>query len=244
MQQNFARTTRRKEATRMAYNRMSGVYSLLSAVFEKKHREAGLQKLAVQSGETVLEIGFGTGRAIVSMASAAGDKGKVYGIDVSDAMLRKAGRRVRKAGLAKGVVLQRGDAAQLSFKENFFDAIFMSFTLELFDATEIAIVLQECKRVLKNDGRLCVVALSKKDKDTFMVRLYERVHRMFPRYVDCRPIYVRQSLEESGFRAAEATEMPMWGLPLSIILARKATTAGDTQPIHDISPATSDKADA
>jgi len=228
----------------MAYNRMSGVYNLLSAVFEKKHREAGLRKLAVQSGETVLEIGFGTGRAIVSMASAAGDKGKVYGIDVSDAMLRKAGRRVRKAGLAKGVVLQRGDAAQLSFKENFFDAIFMSFTLELFDAAEIAIVLQECKRVLKNDGRLCVVALSKKDADSFTVRLYERVHRMFPRYVDCRPIFVRQTLEESGFRAAEATEMPMWKLPVAIVLARKATTAGDTQPIRDTSAATSDKAEA
>jgi ubiquinone/menaquinone biosynthesis C-methylase UbiE len=242
MQQNIARTTRRKQATRIAYNRMSGVYNLLSAVFEKKHREAGLQKLSVQSGETVLEIGFGTGRAIVSMASAAGDKGKVYGIDISDAMLHKAGRRVRKAGLAKGVVLQRGDAAQLSFKENFFDAIFMSFTLESFDTPEIPIILKECKRVLKDDGRLCVVALSKKDKDTFMVRLYERVHRMFPRYVDCRPIFVRQTLEESGFLTAEATEMPMWGLPLSIILARKATTAGDTQPMHDISPATSDKA--
>lgn len=244
MQQNIARTTRRKEATRIAYNRMSGVYNLLSAIFEKKHQEAGLRKLSVQSGETVLEIGFGTGRAIVSMASAAGDKGKVYGIDISDAMLHKAGRKVRKAGLAKRVVLQRGDAAQLSFKENFFDAIFMSFTLELFDTPEIPIVLKECRRVLKDDGRLCVVALSKKDKDTFMVRLYEWVHRMFPRYVDCCPIYVRQSLEGSGFRAAETTDVSMWGLPLSIVLARKATTAGEAQPIRDTSAATSEKAEA
>jgi demethylmenaquinone methyltransferase/2-methoxy-6-polyprenyl-1,4-benzoquinol methylase len=244
MQQNIARTTRRKEATRIAYNRMSGVYNLLSAIFEKKHREAGLEKLAVQSGETVLEIGFGTGRAIVAMARAAGDTGKVYGIDISDKMLRKAGRRVRKAGLSKRVVLQRGDAAQLSFKENFFDTIFMSFTLESFDTPEIPIILKECKRVLKNDGRLCVVALSKKDKDTFMVRFYERVHRMFPRYVDCRPIFVRQTLEESGFLTIDVTEMPMWKLPVAIVLARKATTAGDTQPIHDISPATSDKAEA
>lgn len=244
MQQNIARTIQHKQATRIAYNRMSGVYNLLSAICEKKQREAGLRKLSVQSGETVLEIGFGTGRAIVSMASAAGDKGKVYGIDISDAMLRKAGGRVRRAGVAKGVVLQRSDAAQLSFKENFFDAIFMSFTLESFDMPEIPIVLKECKRVLKDDGRLCVVALSKKDKDTFMVRFYERVHRMFPRYVDCHPIFVRQTLEESGFRVADATEMHMWKLPVAIVLARKATTAGDTQPIHDAPPATSDKASA
>jgi ubiquinone/menaquinone biosynthesis C-methylase UbiE len=244
MQQNIARATRRKEATRIAYNRMSGVYDLLSGTFEKEHREAGLQKLAVHGGETVLEIGFGTGRAIISIARSMDTTGRVYGIDISDKMLSKAGRRVRKAGLSKRVVLQRGDAAKMPYKDVFFDAIFISFTLESFDTPEIPVVLQECHRVLKDDGRLCVMALSKKEENTFIVSLYEWVHRLLPLYVNCRPIYVRQLLEECGFRTIDVTEIPIWKLPVAIVLARKATTAGEPQPIHDTSAATSDKAGA
>jgi demethylmenaquinone methyltransferase/2-methoxy-6-polyprenyl-1,4-benzoquinol methylase len=228
MQQNIARISLRKEATRVAYNRMSRCYDFLAGRLERKYVDAGLQMLGPTSEETILEIGFGTGYAIVAMARSVGGSGKVYGIDISDAMLRKAGLRVSKAGLANRVVLQRGDAVKLPYKDAFFDSIFMSFTLELFDTTEIPTVLKECERVLKDDGYLCAVALSKKDEDSFMVRLYERVHRMFPRYVDCRPIFVRQTLEESGFRTINITEMPMKGLPVCIILSCKETTTRDT----------------
>jgi demethylmenaquinone methyltransferase/2-methoxy-6-polyprenyl-1,4-benzoquinol methylase len=120
------------------------------------------------------------------------------------------------------VDLYLGDAAHLAFIEaDHLDGVFMSFTLELFDNPEILRVLQECHRILKPNGRIVVVSMTKTDPPGVAVRIYEWFHEHLPDYADCRPIFARQALEQSGFKIQDTSVSSMWGLPVEIVLGEK-----------------------
>ena len=216
-----SRVTRSKAESKAAYDRMSKWYDLLVGGSEKKFREAGFENLDAREGEVILELGFGTGHCISAIAKAVGDSGKVYGIDISEGMMGITSGRLAKAGLSERAELTCRDATALPYPDNFFDAVFMSFTLELFDTPVIPVVLQQCKRVLKDGGRICVVAMSGSTNPGTMMKLYEWAHRNFEKYVDCRPIFVEQALEDASFNILDTTTLSMWGLPVKIVLAVK-----------------------
>jgi len=203
-----------------SYDKLSKWYDMISGSNEKKLQNEGLRMLNAKDGEQILEIGFGTGHCVVSMARSIGTSGRIYGIDISKGMFDITSAKVAKAGLSDRVVLKREDAAVLSFDPGYFDAVFMSFTLELFSAAQIPAILRECKRVLRVDGRICVVAMMRrKEKAGIISKLYEWAHRQFPEYVDCRPIFVRQELQNAGFAICESKQMSVWSLPVEIVLA-------------------------
>ncbi|MCZ7571146.1 MAG: methyltransferase domain-containing protein [Ardenticatenaceae bacterium] len=203
------------------YDKISRWYDLLEGNWETTARVAGLRKLDAREGERVLEIGVGTGHNIVALAHAVGESGKVYGFDLSPGMLEATRARLRERGLVARVALEEGDAVRLPFEEGAFDAVFMSFTLELFDTPEIPEVVGECRRVLRVGGRICVVSISKAGGSSPMRELFEWGHHTFPAFLDCRPIFVQRALEEAGFQIVDATQISLWGLPVEIILARK-----------------------
>ncbi len=206
-----------REQTRQNYDRMSRWYDLFTGS-EKKFIETGLQILGVKAGERVLEIGFGTGASLVALTHRAGKSGLVAGVELSPGMIQVARKRVQTESPGRSARIIRGDGALLPFIRDLFDALFLSFTLELFSNTEIPVVLEQCHRVLKREGRLGVVSLAK--QDVLACRLYEWGHERWPVMLDCRPIELRESLEAGGFRIQAAKLQTMWGLPVEIMLGK------------------------
>lgn len=223
MDASISRVNRSKEDARASYNRLSRWYDWIAGSTEKKYRDWGLEKLSARPGERILEIGFGTGHCLVSLARSVGGDGRVIGLDISDGMLAIAQGRLQQEGLDDRVDLHLGDAASLDFiPASSLDGIFMSFTLELFDNPEIPRVLQECRRILKPGGRLAVVSMTKGNPPGLPVRIYEWFHEHMPNYADCRPIFARRALEANGFKIQDVSLSSMWGLPVEIVLGTKA----------------------
>jgi len=215
------RVTRNKAEAKASYDRMSSFYDLLSGGYENRYKDIALERIDIQPGENVLEVGFGTGYCLVKITKLAGQNGRVSGIDLSTGMLKQAQQRLLKAGLADYADLRSGDAAHLPYEDNQFDVLFSSFCLELFDTPEIPVVLAEMKRVLKPGGRLGILSMSKEEKSNFLVKIYEWSHTRFPKFADCRPIFVEQYIRDAGFIIRDCEKLNMSGLPARIVIAEK-----------------------
>jgi len=193
------------------YDRISRGYDLIADASEHAVRERGIRALGLSDGQRVLEIGYGTGHGLLSLADAVGKTGQVHGVDISAGMTVVARARIRAAGV-RNVTLTVGDASLLCFRPSVFDAVFMSFTLELFESA-VPDVLAEVRRVLRDGGRLGVVAMAATGETNPMIDLYQWAHRHCPHLVDCRPIDVASVLQAARFQTETAAASAIWTLP-------------------------------
>ena len=198
-----------------SYDRLSSFYDLLT-VSERPYRRQALELLNVKANETLLEIGCGTGHSLLQAATAMGSEGRLIGLDLSAGMLKQAHGNLKESQ-STAVSFIRGDGLQLPLAANCCDALFLSFTLELFDIQDQHRLLGESRRVLKENGRLALIALSAHEQ-TAASSLYWSLHELFPDVVDCRPISAAPLLAAAGFSIIHQENQRMFGLPLTILL--------------------------
>ena len=215
MNSEIERVYRPRENARKSYNIMSRWYDLFTSS-EKRFTDIGTQMLDIQPNETALEIGCGTGHSLVQFASRGG---QVIAMDISEGMINAARKRMQNKVWERNVEFCQADGVSIPFSDGQFDAVFLSFTLELFDTPDIPKVLSECHRALKPNGRVGVVALAK--QETTAVRIYEWFHRLMPSFIDCRPIFLEAALKKSQFSIQESAHKTMWGLPVVVAVAQK-----------------------
>jgi phosphatidylethanolamine/phosphatidyl-N-methylethanolamine N-methyltransferase len=140
-----------KNTVTKAYDRWAPVYDLVfGAVFERG-RDAAIAA-AERIGGRLLEVGVGTGIALPQYSK----KLKIYGIDISEQMLRKAHERVAEFGLTNVEGLSVMDAEHLTFPDNSFDVVVAQYVVTTAPNPEA--VLDEFARVLKPGGEIILVS--------------------------------------------------------------------------------------
>lgn len=206
----------RAQEAAQSYDALSRYYDLLTRS-ERAFQRRGLSLLAAEAGERVLDIGCGTGEALVDLAGATGPAGLAVGADLSAGMLAVA-KEKRVARTGGQLALVRADALSAPFGSRVFDAVLLSFTLELFSAEDMFVLLAQVRRLLVNGGRLVVVSLSR-HRSTPLRQAYEWMHAQWPAWIDCRPIDVERVLEEAGYRIQRLERESLWGLPVAMAKA-------------------------
>jgi len=81
--QGLRPVTRSRVEARNGYDRASRWYRFLEEPFERRAQAVGLDLLHAQPGESILELGCGTGDALVALARAVGGTGHLTGLDLS-----------------------------------------------------------------------------------------------------------------------------------------------------------------
>jgi demethylmenaquinone methyltransferase/2-methoxy-6-polyprenyl-1,4-benzoquinol methylase len=118
-------TRRSQSANSRQYDRVARFYSTLEPlylIFPPARRRA-VAALGLKPGDTVLEIGAGTGRNFPYLVDAVGPSGTVIGVDASKGMLAEARRLIERRGWSN-VQLLRQDATQLQLDRDVNGALF------------------------------------------------------------------------------------------------------------------------
>ncbi len=110
-----------------------------------------VEQLDIRPGESVLDVGCGTGVATRMLAERAGSLGQVTGLDPSKAMLAEARRHVQFPPVA----WVEGEGEHLPFPNEHFDAVTAQFSLR--NMRDWSAALREMVRVLKPGGRLVLL---------------------------------------------------------------------------------------
>jgi phosphatidylethanolamine/phosphatidyl-N-methylethanolamine N-methyltransferase len=129
------------------YDKLAKVYDLTFGPTLHPGRLQAIQRMDIQPGERVLEVGVGTGINL----SLYPKNCSVTGIDFSGSMLEKARERAQRKGIRNMRLLQM-DAGDLKFSDGSFDIVYAPYLISVVpDPVKVA---QEMHRVCRPGGRI------------------------------------------------------------------------------------------
>ena len=128
---------------------------LLTLGRERAFRERLTELAGLQAGESVLDVGCGTGTLAITAKQRVGQSGVVAGIDASPEMIERAERKARKAGVEAR--FQTAVVEALPFPDASFDVVLSTLMLHHLPRPVREQCAREMRRVLKPGGRVLAV---------------------------------------------------------------------------------------
>ena len=185
---------------------------LLTFGRERAFREGLLHLAHLQPGESVLDVGCGTGTLALTAKRQVGTTGTVYGVDASPEMIARAEKKARKVGVE--VVFRKAFAQKLPFPDAQFDVVLTTVMLHHLPRTARQELAAEMRRVLKPGGR--VLAIDFGGTDRKRKAFLDHLHRRHG-HVDLKDMI--EMLNDAGLNIAESGAVGMRDLNFVIATA-------------------------
>ncbi|GAA4150443.1 methyltransferase domain-containing protein [Leifsonia shinshuensis] len=162
----MSQVDRTRERLIETYRRRAAHYDVVSRLYltpgypQGSQRRRAVEELRLRPGDTVVEVACGTGLNFPLLEDAVGPRGRIVGVDLTDAMLDRARRRVRSHGW-RNVALVQADAVDFRFPEGV-DAILSTYALT--QVPECGAVIAHGAAALAEGGRWGVLDLKAPDR--------------------------------------------------------------------------------
>ena len=143
------------------FDNIAPKYDLLNHVLSMKidvlWRNTLVKWLNQDHPHTVLDVATGTGD--LAIAVHKGTQAEVVGLDLSQQMLNVGIEKIKKLNLQQKISMQKGDAENLPFEDNKFDAVSVAFGVRNFENLEKG--LSELRRVVREGKSVYILEFSK-----------------------------------------------------------------------------------
>jgi len=150
-----------------SYKRVSSFYDYTFGKVFKPGQRALIEKMSCNDSDIVLEIGIGTGASFQFYP----DKTNVIGIDISPDMLDLAKEKIKNNKIEnKYISMMNGE--HLSFPDNTFDKVVAMYVMSVTQNPKS--LVEEMKRVCKDDGDIYLVNHFSSESDKFWVKALEK----------------------------------------------------------------------
>ena len=154
----------KKEQVADMFNNISKRYDLLNHVLSMGidilWRKKAVRMLKPFKPNIILDIASGTGDFAIETSSLKPTK--IYGVDISEGMLDVGRKKVKAKKLSHIIEMQLGDSENLSFEDNYFDAVTVAFGVRNYENLKLG--LSEMLRVMKPGGHVVIIEFSKPSK--------------------------------------------------------------------------------
>ncbi|WP_254821319.1 methyltransferase domain-containing protein [Haloglomus halophilum] len=220
-----------KARARFFYKYLSKVYDEINPfIWNEEMRNEALELFDIDEGDRVLDVGCGTGFATEGLLEYTED---VYGLDQSEHQLEKA---YAKFGTRGQVKFHRGDAERLPFKDDTFDALWSSGSIEYWPNPVDA--LEEFRRVVKPGGPVLVVGPNYPNSTVFQ-KLADAI-MLFYDEAEADRMFAAAGYEE--FR--HVTMGPDYNPEIAITTLARVPGDAETDPAEEATDAETDPVDA
>ena len=146
----------KKNQVKQMFNKIAGQYDFLNRFLtfgiDNIWRKIAVKKIE-NNPKNVLDIATGT--ADLAIITAKYTNAKIIGLDISDQMLKVGKEKITNKNLDSRIKLINGDAENLSFNNETFDAITVGFGVRNFENLEKG--LNEIYRVIKKGGYVAIL---------------------------------------------------------------------------------------
>ena len=151
----------KKEQVRQIFDSIASKYDrldhLMSLGIDHFWRKKAVKELEGKNYHHILDIATGTADLAIAVKNRL-IVDKITGIDISCGMLEIGREKVKNQNYQTEIILEQGEAEDLQFEDNTFDAVTVGFGVRNFEDLQKGLL--EIKRVLKKDGKLIILEFS------------------------------------------------------------------------------------